>query len=84
MYYVKINKSDNIDNKNRRFNLYSIDLIRISMKQFETILFPQDTIKDIYNWHWSIIYKSTGVTWNVGPYKLIWLPGHPNLNLNLT
>ena len=34
--------------------------------------------------HWNIIYKSTIVTWNVGPYKLIRLPGHPNLNLSLT
>ena len=33
--------------------------------------------------HWNIIHKSTGVTRNVGPYKLIRLPGHPNLNLNL-
>ena len=24
--------------------------------------------------HWNIIHKSTGVTWNVGPYKLIRLP----------
>ena len=38
-------------------------------------------IQDIYTLHWNIIHKSTGVTWNVGPYKLIRLPGHPNLNL---
>ena len=51
------------------------------MKQFETILFPQDMIQDTYKLHWNIIPKSTRVTWNVGPYKLIRLPGHPNLNL---
>ena len=38
----------------------------------------------IYMLHWNIIHKSTGVTWNVGQYKLIRLPGHNNLNLNLT
>ena len=37
----------------------------------------------IYMLHWNLIHKSTGVTWNVGPYKLIRLPGHHNLNLNL-
>ena len=35
-----------------------------------------------YMLHWNIIHKSTGVTWNMGPYKLTRLPGHPNLNLN--
>ena len=29
---------------------------------FETILFPQDMIQDIYKLHWNIIHKSTGVT----------------------
>ena len=42
----------------------------------ETILFPQDMIQDIYKLHWNIIHKSTGVTWNVSPYKLTRLPGH--------
>ena len=57
----------------------------IDLKQFETILFQQDMIQDtVYMLHWNIIHKSTGVTRNVCPYKLIWLPGHPNLNLNLT
>ena len=56
----------------------------ILKQQFETtILFPQDMIQDIYKLHWNIIHKSTGVTLTVGPYKLIRLPGHPNLNLNL-
>ena len=32
------------------------------LKQFETILFPQDMIQDIYKLHWNIIHKSTGVT----------------------
>ena len=40
------------------------------MKQFETILFPQDMIHDIYKLYWNIIHKLTGVTWNMGPYKL--------------
>ena len=26
---------------------------------FETILFPQDMIQDIYKLHWDIIHKST-------------------------
>ena len=26
-------------------------------------------IQDIYKLHWNIIHKSTGVTWNVGPYN---------------
>ena len=51
--------------------------------KFETILFPQDIIQDIHKLHWNIIHKSAIVTWNVGPYKLIKLPGYPNLNLNL-
>ena len=50
----------------------------------KTILFPQDMIQDIYKLHWNIIHKTIEITWNVGPYKLIRLPGHPNLNLNLT
>ena len=37
-----------------------------------------------YILHWNVIPKSIGVAWNVGPYKLIRLPGHPNINLNLT
>ena len=53
------------------------------VSKLETI-FPQDMIHDIYNLHWNIIPKLIGVTWNVFPYKLIRLPGHPNLNLNLT
>ena len=32
------------------------------LKQFETILFPEDNIEDIYKLHWNIIDKSTGVT----------------------
>ena len=32
------------------------------IKQFDTILFPQDMIQDIYKLHWNIIHKSTGVT----------------------
>ena len=40
-------------------------------------------IQDIYKLHWNIIHKSTGVTWNVGPYKLIRLPGHPNLDVDV-
>ena len=32
------------------------------LKQFETILFPQDMIQDIYKLHWNIIHKSSGVT----------------------
>ena len=55
-----------------------------NLKQFETILFPQDMIQDIYKLHWNIIHKSIGVTWNVGSNKLLRLPGHPNLKLNLT
>ena len=53
---------------------------------FKRILFPHDMIQDIYELRWNIIiiHKSTGVTGNVGPYKLIILPGHANLNLNLT
>ena len=51
-----------------------------SLKQF----YFHKTWCRIYNLHWNIIHKSTGVTWNVGPYKLIRLPGHPNLDLNLT
>ena len=46
-----------------------------NMKSIETISFPQDMIQDIFKSHWNIIHKSTGVTWNVGPYKLIRLPG---------
>ena len=40
-------------------------LVLVIMKQFkrfETILFPQDMILDIYNLHWNMIHKSTGVT----------------------
>ena len=55
-----------------------------NLKQYETILFLQDMIQDIYKLRWNIIHKSTGVTWNVGLYKLIRLPWHPNLNINLT
>ena len=55
-----------------------------NFNRFETILFPQDMIQDIYKVHWNIIHKSIGVAWNVGPYKLIRLPGHLNLKLNLT
>ena len=40
-------------------------------------------IQAIYNLHWNMIDKSTGVTLNMGLYKLNWLPGHPNLNVNL-
>ena len=36
--------------------------IFMSLKQFETISFPQDMIQDIYKLHWNIIRKSTGVT----------------------
>ena len=54
---------------------------RDQLQQFETILFPQDMILDKYKLHLNIIHKSTGVTWNVGPYELMRLPGHPNLNL---
>ena len=32
-----------------------------TLKQFETILFLQDMIQDIYNFHLNIIHKSTGV-----------------------
>ena len=34
----------------------------LDMKHFETILFPQDMIQDIYNLHWNIIHTTTGVT----------------------
>ena len=34
------------------------------VKLFETILFPQDMIQDIYKLHWNIIHKSTGSTSN--------------------
>ena len=27
------------------------------LKQFETVLFPQDMIQDIYKLHWNIIHK---------------------------
>ena len=37
-------------------------LPNIYLKQFETTLFPQDMIQDIYKLHWNIIHKSTGVT----------------------
>ena len=36
-----------------------------------TSLFQQDMIQDIYISHWNLIQKLIGVTWNVGPYKLI-------------
>ena len=60
----------------------TIETIWNNLKQFETIYFHKTWYR-IYMLHWNIIQKSTGVTWNVGPYKLIRLPGHPNLNLNL-
>ena len=68
------------------FSFRSSEIRRLlwDLKQFEINLFPQDMIQDIYKLHWNTIHKSTGVTWNVGLYKLIRLPGHPNLNLNLT
>ena len=37
-------------------------LFNVYMKQFETILFPQDMILDICKLHWNIIHKSTEVT----------------------
>ena len=48
-----------------------------------TSLFPQDMLRDIYmyNLHWNLIHKFIGVSWNVGPYKIIRLPRHHNLNL---
>ena len=47
----------------------------MSNLKFETILFPQDMIQDIYNLHWNIIHKSTGVTRNVGPYIFLYNNG---------
>ena len=52
--------------------------------QVYTSLFPLDMIQDIYILHWNLIHKLIGVAWNVGTYKLIRLPGHPNLDVNLT
>ena len=36
--------------------------LKLYFKQFETILFLQDMIQDIYKLHWNIIHKPTGVT----------------------
>ena len=44
------------------FNKRNYVTKQISMKQFKTILFPQDMIQDICNLYWNIIPKSTGVT----------------------
>ena len=84
-------KFETIWNNLKQFwnNLKQFETIWNNLKQFETIfgtiLFPQDMIQDIlYKLHWNIIHKSTRVTWNVGPYKLIRLPGHSNLNLRST
>ena len=43
--------------------------------------FPRGMIQDIFSLHWNTIHKSIGVASRVGPYNLINLPGHPNLNL---
>ena len=37
----------------------------------------------LHSLHWNKIHKSIGVARNMGPYKLIRLPGHPILNLKL-
>ena len=43
-------------------SLHSTHKLLKQLKQFETILFPQDMIQDINKLHWNIIHKSTGVT----------------------
>ena len=61
------------------FNLFKY--LWNNLKQF---YFHKTWYRIIYKLHWNIIHKSKEVTWNVGPHKLMRLPGHPNLNLNLT
>ena len=46
-------------------------------------LFPQEIIQDAYTFHWNLIHKSLEVTWNVGPYKLIWLSSVEEENMPL-
>ena len=56
--------------------------MRNKLKKLEnTSLFPQDMIQELFSLHCNTIHKSTFVTWRVGPYKLIGLPGQPSLNL---
>ena len=50
------------------------------LKQLKQFYFHESWCRFIYKLHWNIIHKSTGVRWNVGPYKLIRLPGHGQWN----
>ena len=47
--------------ENACVNLFRVTIV-LRLQQLETILLPQDMIQDIYNLHWNIIPKSTGVT----------------------
>ena len=79
--------SFNLINNFSHWNVIFLCLFLNWLKQFETMkqfYFHKTWCRIIYKLHWNIIHKSTGATWNVGPYKLIRLLGHPNLNLNLT
>ena len=55
-----------------------IETIETIWNNFKQFYFHKTWYK-IYMLHFNIIHKSTGVTWDVGPYKLIRLPRHPNL-----